>query len=202
MSTVCFTGRRPKDLCGYNKKSYENFVNDLEKYLEENFCKKGYKTFISGGAQGFDQLAFWAVNRLKKKYPDIKNIVYVPFEGQETKWAIDGLFSQKEYKLMLSLADNYEYLYKVNKNNYSEVAGALIKRNNKMVDDSDCVIALYPDDAYITDTGGTSECMRYAVKCGKPVYQIKYKIQNNELDFNEVTKIISRTAKIEEQIEK
>ena len=86
MDTICFTGRRPQDLCGYDYKSkYEGLQKWLTGYLEE-FYKKGVRNFISGGAQGFDQLAFWVVEDLKKNHPDVKNIVYVPFQGQESRW--------------------------------------------------------------------------------------------------------------------
>ena len=68
--TLCFTGRRPKDLFGYDKDKYYPIVDKLELILED-FYLQGFKKYISGGAQGFDQLSFWAVNRLKKKYPDI-----------------------------------------------------------------------------------------------------------------------------------
>ena len=70
---LSFTGRRPKDLYKYDKEKYIPIVNKLVEILE-SFYLQGFKTFVSGGAQGFDQLAFWAVNRLKTKYPDIKNV--------------------------------------------------------------------------------------------------------------------------------
>ena len=68
------------------------------------FAKFGIKNYITGGAQGFDQLAFWAVNSLKKEY-DIQNIVYIPFQGQERLWKKTGMFGQKDYQKMLALAD-------------------------------------------------------------------------------------------------
>lgn len=61
------------------------------------------KVFISGGAQGFDQLAFKAVNNLKQKYPDIKNIVYIPFTGYDKQWNEYGLFTAKEFENELKM---------------------------------------------------------------------------------------------------
>lgn len=81
--TLCFTGRRPKNLCGYNNNKYNDLVDKVTEICE-TFHQNGYRNFISGGAQGFDQLAFWAVLRLKKIHPDVKNIVYVRSTASES----------------------------------------------------------------------------------------------------------------------
>lgn len=68
--TMSFTGRRPKDLCGYEASAYCQFVSDLTEVLSI-FYSKGVRRFLLGGAQGMDQMAFWAVQRLHrcKEYP-------------------------------------------------------------------------------------------------------------------------------------
>lgn len=180
--TLCFTGRRPKDLCGYKKEKYKNLVDCITKFCDY-FYKQGYRNFISGGAQGFDQLAFWAVNKLKASHPDIKNIVYVPFKGQERNWLATGLFSRQEYRLMLSLADEVVYLQD-ELHDYKDIAKALFARNHAMVDASDAVIALYPDNTWPTSKGGTAECMRYAETHHKDIHQIDYTIANNEITIH------------------
>lgn len=96
INTICFTGPRPAKLYGYTKKEeYQKIVNQLKEIIR-GFAKFGIKNYITGGAQGFDQLAFWAVNSLKKEY-DIQNIVYIPFQGQERLWKKTGMFGQKDY---------------------------------------------------------------------------------------------------------
>lgn len=82
--TVCFTGRRPKYLFGYNDdKSYFKLMNYMYEIVKEAY-NEGYRNFITGGAQGFDQLMFRVVNKLKKDNPntDIKNILYLPCKEQ------------------------------------------------------------------------------------------------------------------------
>lgn len=80
----CFTGRRPKDLYGYDKNLYIPMVDALKRDILMLHQKYNMSTFITGGAQGFDQLAFWAVNALKRDMGlNIRNIIYVPFKGQE-----------------------------------------------------------------------------------------------------------------------
>lgn len=179
MSTICFTGRRAKFLCGYDASKYKNFSKQLVETLEQQY-NNGVRKFISGGAQGFDQLAFWAVEELKKRHNDIKNIVYVPFRGQERNWSRYGLFSIDEYNKMLAAADKIVYL-KNELFNFRDITKALMDRNHDMVDASDAVIALYPYDDWKTAKGGTAECMRYAVNKNKAIIQLKYTLSNGNL---------------------
>ena len=93
--SMCATGRRPKDLHGYDHDKYIPMVEATKECLREHI-RNGYTRFVSGGAQGFDQIFFWAVNALKREGYNIKNVVYVPFRGQERAWKATGLFSQAE----------------------------------------------------------------------------------------------------------
>lgn len=186
---ACFTGRRPKDLCGYAWSSYEKFQYKFFDYLELLY-QQGYRKFITGGAQGFDQLAFWAVNALKAKYPDVENIVYVPHKGQAEAWGNNpkSAFNKQEYYRMLDTADSVVYLVNEIITDYKTVCASLFDRNHKMVNDADLVVALYPNDLWSSPTtkGGTAECMRYAKKKHKTIARINYLVHNNELIFGEV----------------
>ncbi len=192
--TICFTGRRPKDLCGYDWMSYKSFGKSLIDHLEKAY-QNGYKNFISGGAQGFDQIAFWAVNALKKRHEDIRNIVYIPFEGQDSSWAETGPFSRKEYERMLSVADEVKLLVPRQDVKPPLVSYYLLNRNKAMVNDSDLIVALYPDDSYKTASGGTAHCMRYALEQGKNIHEIQYHIGRKELVFDKVIMIRSGEEK-------
>lgn len=167
--TCCFTGPRPKNLAGYDKFHYTKLVSELTDYLDKfleawdnnpTFTVK----FITGGAQGFDQLAFWAVHNLKTKRPNICNTVYVPFRGQERRWRMNGLFGQREYQLMLKLADEVVYLHDTPDQN--KVRRLLFERNHRMVDDSQHLFALCNDWEWLSKKpySGTTECMHYAAK--------------------------------------
>lgn len=174
---MCFTGRRPKDLFGYVKEKYNAIVDKLTLELIRFHLEEGYDTFITGGAQGFDQLAFWAVDRMKRMGYPVKNVVYAPFKKQENKWLEKGLFSRSEYRLMLSRADVVHYCdaeidvliaskWKIN--------NALHSRNHDMVNSSVLVFGLYPGDAWMDEhcAGGTAECLRYAREQKKDIYQM------------------------------
>ncbi len=174
--TVCFTGPRPKNLHGYDKERYNPIVD-----MTESVCRElvglGVKRFISGGAQGFDQLAFWAVDRLRRDgMQEIANEVYVPFAKQPSIWAPKGLFSQQEYRTMLSRATDHRILA-ADPVNKGETVARLHGRNHSMVGDSDIVVALLSDRSlnWRTSSGGTAECVRYARNVNKPVLTIQYR---------------------------
>ena len=177
MKSVCFTGHRPNGLCGYNLENYSTFNKQLYKFLIDLY-NKDVRIFVTGGAQGFDQLSFWAVNKLKSKYSDIQNIVYVPYKGQELRWGKFGPFSQNDYNQMLSKADKVIYLCENTPENWTQ---ALMYRNHKMVDDTDFVIALYSGQDWQDSKGGTAECMRYATRHNKEIIQLDYKIIDDKL---------------------
>lgn len=181
---IAFTGRRPKDLVGYDYDNYRSFVKELTALLA---TYGDNTTFITGGAQGFDQLAFWAVNCVKREHPEwrgIKNVVYVPFKGQENRWAKTGGFSQADYQKMLRYADEVKFLNE-NLSEYEDIVKALHSRNHAMIDDCDKLIALYPSDDWKTSKGGTAEAMRYASSVNKEIIQLRYVINNNVLALKE-----------------
>lgn len=160
VASMCFTGRRPKDLCGYEKSKYDGFVRELADIIyDEFYTKRDIRRFVTGGAQGFDQMAFWAIERMKKMHQlkDVENIVYVPFEGQESRWAKKGVFSQAEYWQMIMHADRVFVVCEENNIN------ALFVRNEVMCESTDLVLALYPDESWRSAKGGTASCMRYAI---------------------------------------
>lgn len=184
--TLCFTGRRPKNLCWYESSKYRTFVDDLMKILyEEFYVKQGIRRFISGGVQGFDQMAFWAVNKMQKVYKceDVENVVFVPFEHQESRWAEKGLFSQAEYWMMIENADMVAIISEEN------TLYALFDRNHAMCDSSDIVLGLYADNSWRTEKGGTAECLRYAAKQPVDTFLLNYQIDALGLHAGTLTKI-------------
>lgn len=181
--TMCFTGRRPKDLCGYDIAKYNGFVQELSELLyEEFYVGRGVRRFINGAAQGFDQMSFWAVERMKKLHnlTDVENVVFVAFEHQEIRWAKSGCFSQAEYWLMIKAADKVMVVCSENS------IEALFARNHAMCDFSDYCLALYPDDSWPSAKGGTAECLRYAVNSHPDVLRLGYSIDNAGLHMGDM----------------
>lgn len=163
MKTIAFTGHRPDKLYGYDLKNdkYLKLNKFLEKILEEKIINEGYDTFISGGALGFDTVAFLSVKNLKKKYPNIKNIMAVPFENQHSKWSLKDV---NLYNWMKNIAD--EVVFVDNLENYNRTDAnigmfhkdKLMIRNEYMVDNADLLIALWDGN----NKSGTANCVKYA----------------------------------------
>lgn len=169
--TVCFTGPRPKDIfmkypyAESRRSDYQQIVTNL-KELVEDLYQQGYRTFVTGGAQGFDQLAFWAVHALQKKYTDIVNVLAVPFVEQERLWSETGLFSKQEYRLMRTKADKIIVCTVLE---FNDVGTSLLYRNKVMVALADLVVGMAKDDTWmnVSTRGGTAHCLRYAKEKGK-----------------------------------
>lgn len=187
--TICFTGPRPKQLFGYNRERYNPIVHFYKNLIRDAFLYHGYNRFLFGGAQGIDQLAFWAAYAVKSEGRDIKLVIYVPFKGQEESWSQTGPFSQSEYRQMLQKADEVKVICPELDRNDASVpekdlthmaVKALYERNHAMVDDSDLVYAFYPDESWMDETtrDGTAACMRYAMESGKFMSQIVYNPRN------------------------
>lgn len=165
MKTITFTGHRPNKLYGYDLKDerYLKLNKFLESILEKKILEEGYDTFISGGALGFDTVAFLSVKNLKKRYPHIKNIIAIPFEKQHIKWSQKD---QEIYLIMKDIADEIIYVDTIrgyNRTNTPEGlynANKLKIRNEYMVDNADLLIALWDKDY----RSGTGHCVRYAQK--------------------------------------
>lgn len=173
--TVCFTGPRPKKLCGYDHGSYRGAVAELTGLVEALY-REGYRHFLTGGAQGFDQLAFWAVHKARRQMgcPDLCNSVAVPFVGQEARWAEKGCFGQDEYRTMLAVADRVFVVGEAT----GRWGAAMHRRNRAMVDASALCVALYGGGSAFRDaaTGGTEATMRYAEATGIPLRVLGYRI--------------------------
>lgn len=144
--------------------------------LRDLIEREGARTFISGGAIGWDQIAFWTVQRLKNEYGDryLKNIVSVPFKNQPNKWRNDEIITW--YNKMLQRADEVIYvdeLPQYAKDRYTPTdqysAMKMQLRNQHMVDHSDCVVACWNGDR----SGGTANCVKYAEGQHKRVIQLK-----------------------------
>lgn len=169
MKTACFTGHRPNKLFGYNLSDHKYQV--IAQYTREilrPYIEKGFDTFITGGALGFDTVAFFVIESLKKDYPHIKNILAIPFIGQESVWK--SSVDIERYNRMKTLATDYIVVDAIPKYSVNGFGPKLNKRNHYMVDNSDLVVALWDGTA-----GGTGNCVKYAAKQNKKILVINPK---------------------------
>ena len=102
--SLAIIGHRPDRLYGYNLNNpkYQELAILVANKCEELILEKNIKYFITGGALGGETISFFAVEFLKKKYPNIKNILVIPFKNVFAKWQPIDI---DRHKRMLSVAD-------------------------------------------------------------------------------------------------
>lgn len=165
--TVCFTGPLPRNLYGYDSNAYSPILHELKNIIIKLHEHEGFTNFITGGAQGIDQLAFWAVNQIKTDHHlPLQNIVFLPFTNFNKRWKKTGLFSKSEFNTLLLHADQQYYI------SSQENAASYLARNRAMVDSSTIIIGVYPNDEWTngdrTDPG-TAYTLKYGVQQNKHV---------------------------------
>lgn len=108
MLTVAVIGPTAKNLYGYEHEPYKKLTNILLRKFAALAEFDPDLVVVTGGAQGTDQVAFWAAVHAKKKYPSIRTQVLIPYKGQDEDWNETGAFSKVEYRKMLRCADDVE----------------------------------------------------------------------------------------------
>lgn len=142
--TACFTGHR------HLSAAEVTFLPDrLDAALNELYWQ-GIRTFICGGALGFDTLAAEAVLRLRTLQSDVRLCIAIPCSSQSDPWSEE---QQAIYDAILRQADESVTLSPVYFN------GCMQVRNRYMVNRSSCVVAYLK---YLR--GGTLSTVTYAVK--------------------------------------
>lgn len=143
------TGHRPDKLGGYS----DDVLVKL-KTLAIDLIPEDTTKIITGMALGWDTaLALAAIWR------HIPFVAAVPFLGQEKMWPKE---SQTRYHNLLGAAEDVVYVC-----DQGYAPWKMQIRNEYMVDHCDTVLALWDGSA-----GGTSNCVKYAEKKGKPIINI------------------------------
>lgn len=140
---ACFSGHRilPKN-CRELKKSLISAI--------KNLIEKGVVFFCAGGALGFDMFAEETVLELKKEYPQIKLVLFLPCPPQEQTLKWNDVQRQRYYGI-LSQADGV----RVVSGNYSSVC--MLERNRHLVDSGQYLICYLRKKR-----GGTFYTVNYA----------------------------------------
>ncbi len=154
--TCCFSGHRilPRE-------SIEAIRKELSIVVDE-YIKKGYNQFVSGGALGFDLMAARLVAEKRKSNSGIRLVMILPCRDQHIRWSRRD---RMEYEEILALADDVEYVCE------SYCTGCMHLRNKVMVDNSQVLIS------YLTDCrGGTAYTVGYATEKEKEMINIAHRL--------------------------
>ena len=144
--TVCFTGHRtipPK---------YLTSLPVLIDRMLGRLYDAGYRSFVTGGAEGFDTLAAERIIGFRAAHPDISLTVALPYERR----------GSPAYRRTLDEADEIVYI------SHAFVKGATLERDRYMVDRSDACVAFY----IAGRTGGTYYTVMYANGKSVPVVNL------------------------------
>ena len=168
MKRIAFTGHRPNKLYGYdmNNEYYDKLKIILKDMLKDEIYKYDANTFITGGALGFDTLAFDVVKDLIDDYGG-EHILAIPFEKQPIKWSRESQVKYRNIKRFSTCiyVDDYEkYSIKGVKGGEYHPA-KLQKRNEWMVDNCDLLIGCWDG----VKKGGTWNCLKYAMNLEKEI---------------------------------
>lgn len=152
-TSCCFSGHR-----AVSNGDKAIISRNLPPLLERLYLESGIRTFISGGALGFDTIAANEVIKLKNKYSDARLVLALPCRNQSERWNS----SQKmQYDSILNSADEILYVSE----NYTP--HCMHKRNRFMVDSSSTVV-VYIQNA----SSGTGYTTKYALDNERKVINI------------------------------
>lgn len=165
--TCAITGHRPTRFkWKYNENN--NGCKRLKKRLQEQFAmlyEKGVRQFWVGGSLGVDMWADEILLRLKEQpeYREIKLMMALPFEGHNADW------DERSKKRLAFLVRHSEKTVVIGEK--GQAPGVSFRqRNEYMVDQADCLLAVYDNDRTIRS--GTGMTVNYAQKVGKPIILI------------------------------
>lgn len=146
-TAVCFTGHR-----SFGSDSASDLFDMVLAHLYA-YHTRGYRTFIAGGAVGFDMLAAQAVCEMRLERPDTRLVLALPFPGHDSRFP-DG--DKRQLAELIAFADEVITV----SDHYHP--GVFAVRNRWMVDHAHACLC------YLRQTGrsGTRQTMDMARTAG------------------------------------
>ena len=152
MKCCAFTGHRKIE------DRHKATISDLLSRAIAYAYSEGCRTFLTGGALGFDTLAAKEVIRFRLDHPDVRLKIVLPCKNQSESWSSSQI---SVYEYTLSNANEIEYVAD------EYVDGCMKLRNQKLADYCDIMIA-YVSRSY----SGAAQTVRMASAAGKTVYNL------------------------------
>ena len=141
-TSVAFSGHR----------TYCGEASDALRRTLEALYDRGFRTFLSGMAVGFDLAAAEAVLELGQRREGVRLVAAVPFHGQESRFSLGD---RERFRRVLAAADGSVVLSPV----YHR--GCYAVRNNFLTDNARVLVAWYDGMS-----GGTHYTVRRALGRG------------------------------------
>ena len=133
-----------------------------------NFAyNKGCRSFITGGALGFDTEAAREVIRFRLSHPDVSLILFLPCLDQDAAWSAR---QRDSYDYILASADEVKYISET----YDK--SCMKRRNQAMAEQCDIMIG------YVGHSrSGSSQTFRIATTLGKETYNLYPELEKGSL---------------------
>ena len=147
-TTCCFSGHRslPPETMAFVRQRTERAIRDL--------YSQGYKSFITGGALGYDTMVAVLLFQIRTEIPEIRVVLAYPYEGYNGSWTLqqwqeyrDRLLRYDEVVCVSEAPSKYAYW----------------ARDRYMVDRSSLCVGFCIDSA--SETGYTMEYARQKGVC-------------------------------------
>lgn len=137
--TIAFTGHR-----NITANNLLPLKEELTHVLIEQY-NNGYRTFITGGAMGFDLLAAETVLHLQETFTDIQLLITVPYAGHHL------YFTDNEIERYADVAEKATSNIILSSHYYED---CFLRRNDYILEHSSLLIAYYGQSFY-SGTGYT-----------------------------------------------
>ncbi|MBQ3423871.1 MAG: DUF1273 family protein [Clostridia bacterium] len=163
-NSVCkccaFTGYRPARMPWGSDESDVRCLEFKFRLREalEYLIGMGYADFMSGGALGFDLMAAEMVLSLREKYPWLRLIMVIPFDGQADRW---NDAQRSRWRRAIEASDRVIHV------SHRYDRGVFFRRNHRMVAGADALLA-----AWDGQSGGTANTVAYARRMGVKVLRL------------------------------
>lgn len=152
MNTCSFTGHRQI------KNAHSNAILPVLDQEISNAYERGCRTFLAGGAIGFDTIAAREVIKFRLTHPDVRLVLYLPCMDQDKLWSEE---QREAYAHILSSADEVIYVRD------AYVEGCMRERNFLLASKCDMIIC------YVGHSrSGAAQTMRMADSMGKEIVNI------------------------------
>ena len=152
MQVCAFTGHRRIELC------HKDRIDDLVYRAIAFAYESGCRTFITGGALGFDTVAAKQIIIFRLSHPDVRLEIVLPCKNQSDAWSPEQI---SLYEYTLANADLIEYV----SDEYT--ATCMKERNQRLASRCDMMIA-YVSKPY----SGAAQTVRMASKEEKVIYNL------------------------------
>jgi len=157
-TSCAFTGHRPSKLPWRYDETAEGCVQ-LKEILSAQIAAladNGVTDFLSGMAEGIDQICAELVLAQREKKPELKLHCILPCMGQDSKWTDSA---RKRYRSIITQADSRVY---VSRDYHKD---CMLQRDRFLVERSSYLLAVYNGSR----RSGTGATVNYARKLGREI---------------------------------